>query len=272
MLEKLPEEFELDKKRKLLGWLSERLINFEQQMAELRGEIERFEARYAMEVARLYAEFDEIEAEIAEEELKLVPDDEEIKKRVEELRRRAEESAARAEAALEAENKTPTAESRKTYHQLARSIHPDLTLDEDEKKRRHLLMAELNKAFTSGDESALQRMAEEIRISPEAVQGDKPSDQLIKAIRQIYQIRRRFRELEEEKNKIYASETFTLYQQSLEAQTEGRDILREMAARTKTHIAKARRRLENLRQVTAAQEIHVKETYGMDIEEFRQKS
>ena len=122
MSELLPEESELAKKKRVVEGLADRLASREEAMADLRAELEQFEARYSMDVARLYADFDEIEAEIAEEELKLVPDDEEIKKRVEELRRRAEESAAKADSAHEAEEYVPTPEAKKAYHDLARAI------------------------------------------------------------------------------------------------------------------------------------------------------
>jgi len=94
MSEILPEEIELEKKLRVVDRLAERLADREEEMADLREELGRFEACYTMEVGRLYAEQDELEAQIAEEELKLVPDDEEIKKKVEELRRLAEESQA----------------------------------------------------------------------------------------------------------------------------------------------------------------------------------
>jgi len=42
-----------------------------------------------------------------------------------------------------------------------------------------------------------------------------------------------------------------------------------MAERAKTHIKKTERRLENLRNVNAAQEEHVKEAFGLDIGDFR---
>lgn len=50
---------------------------------------------------------------------------------------------------------------------------------------------------------------------------------------------------------------------------EGRNLLKQMAERTKTHIKKAERRLENLRTVNSAAEEYVKERYGMDISAFR---
>ena len=52
---------------------------------------------------------------------------------------------------------------------------------------------------------------------------------------------------------------------------EGRDLLKQMAASTRTHILKASRRLQHLRSVNAAQEQYVQEAYGMDIEDFRKK-
>ena len=135
-MSELPEHIELAKKKRVVERLADRLASEEEEMADLREVLERFEARYTMEVGRLYAEQDEIDAQIAEEELKLVPDDEEIKKRVEELRRVAEESSARAAEAEKhaAEKWEPSPEVRKAYHDLARIIHPDLALDANEKE------------------------------------------------------------------------------------------------------------------------------------------
>lgn len=271
MIDLAPEELELNKKRRILERLKDKLADREEAMADLRAELEQFEARYSMEVARLYAEFDEIEAEIAEEELKLVPDDEEIKKRVEELRRRAEESAARADAAHDTEEYTPTTQAKKAYHDLARAIHPDLALDADEKERRHTLMAELNQAYSSGDQQKLDKMIEDMRSSPDVVKGDSIGDDLVRAIRQIYQVKKRFLELDAEESTAQASELFELRRKAIEEMAEGRDMLKQMAGRTATHIKKAARRLENLRNVNAAQEEYVKEQYGMDISDFREE-
>lgn len=266
-----PEEIELNKKRKVLDRLKDRLADREEEMAELRADLERFEARYSMEVARLYAELDEIEAEIAEEELKLVPDDEEIKKKVEELRQRAAESAARAAEAEDAsaENWQPTAEAKKAYHNIARAIHPDLALDAGEKERRHVLMAELNRAYTSGDEQKLNKLVDDYRNSPELVKGDSLGDELVRSIRQISQVKVRLIDLKREKTEAEASEQYELRQKVGAENAEGRDMLAQMAARTRTHIVKAGRRLANLRSVNEAAEVYVKDKYGMDIEDFR---
>ncbi|HEV8591396.1 MAG TPA: hypothetical protein VGQ55_04770 [Pyrinomonadaceae bacterium] len=266
----VPEEIELAKKRRVLERLKDRLADREEEMADLRAELDQFEARYKMEVGRLYADLDEIEAQIAEEEVKLVPDDEEIKKKAEELRRRAEESAAEAEAGEGVFSKwNPTPEAKKAYHDLARVIHPDLALDQEEKEKRHSLMASLNDAYAAGDQKKLNKLVEDFRNSPDIVKGDSPGDELVRAIRQLYQIQKRLKELREEKLVAELSELYVLREKVEAELAEGRDMLKNMAERTKTHIKKSERRLENLRNVNAAQEEYVKERFGMDISAFR---
>lgn len=271
MQERVPEEVELAKKERVVERLADRLADAEEHITDLRAELERFEARYTMEVGRLYAEQDEIDALIAEEELKLVPDDEEIKKKVEELRRIAEESAARTRAAEEKENEKwePTAAAKKAYHELARSIHPDLVIDLDEKERRHSMMAELNSAYSSGDQEKLRRLTEEFRVSPDAVTGGTIGDRLVRAIRQIAQIKRRLIEIKAESQQAVESELYVLNLKASEESDAGRDLLKQMAERARSHIGKTRRRLENLQNVNRSAEDYVKEKFGMDIADFR---
>jgi hypothetical protein len=265
-----PEEIELNKKKRVLERLKEKLAFREEAMTELRAELEQFEANYTMQVGRLYAELDEIEAQIAEEEVKLVPDDEEIKKRAEELRRRAEESAANAEAAEGCSFKwQPTAEAKKAYHNLAKIIHPDLALDAKEKEKRHDLMAKLNEAYSAGDQNRLNKLVEDFRDSPDLIMGDSIGDELVRAIRQIFQVKNRLKELREEKLVAELSELFTLREKVQAEMLEGRNMIKQTAERTKTLIKKSERRLENLRSVNSAQEDYVKERFGMDISAFR---
>ena len=267
-----PEEIEIKKKRAVLERLKDRLADREEDMTDLRLELEQFEAQYTMQVGRLYADLDEIEAEIAEEEFKLVPDDEEIKKKAEELRRRAEESAARADEAAEraAEKWEPTQEAKKAYHNLARTIHPDLALDPAEKEKRHGLMAQLNDAYSSGDQTKLNKLVHDFRNSPDLVKGDTIGDELVRVIRQISQVKHRIEELKHELREAHGSELYTLREKMLAEMAEGRDMIKQMAARTVVQIRKSTRRLENLRNVNLAAEDYVKDKYGMDISDFRQ--
>ena len=266
-----PEEIELNKKRRVLERLKDRLATSEGEMADLRGLQDQFEARYTRGVARLYAEFDDIEAQIAEEEVKLVPDDEEIKKKAEEMRHRAAESAARSAEDADAVNFrfNPTHAAKKAYHNLARVIHPDLALDADEKEKRHVLMAELNAAYSAGDQKKLNKLTEDFRNSPDLVTGDSVGDELVRAIRQIFQIKARLTELSDERLAAELSELYILRKKVEAEMVEGRDVLKQMAARTRVHIKKSNRRLANLRNVNSAAEEYVKERFGMDIKDFR---
>lgn len=267
-----PEELELAKKKKALRRLRERLVVREEEMTELRAELEQFEAQYTMEVGRLYADLDEVEARIAEEEVKLNPEDEEIRQRAEEARKRAEESA---EAADEenwqacTHKWNPSPEAKKAYHNLAKIIHPDLAVDEEERTRRHDLMARLNDAYAEGDQNLLNKLVEEYRDSPELVRGDTLGDELIRVIRQIYQVKRRLRELREERLGTELSELYVLREKVRREQLEGRNLLRQMAERTRTQIRKAERRLNNLRNIVEAEEIDMNERYGLNVEAFR---
>jgi hypothetical protein len=272
MTPRTPEEIELNKKRAMIERLKDRLAAREEQMADLRAELDQFEAQYTMQVGRLYADLDDIEASIAEEEFKLVPDDEEIKKKAEELRRRAEESARRAENASEKGSTKwqPTQEAKRAYHDLARTIHPDLALDPHEKEKRHGLMAELNDAYSCGDQQKLNKLADDFRNSPDLITGDSVGDSLVRAIRQIYQINKRLKELWAERRDAEDSELFRLREKMLAEFAAGRDMIKQMGARTEVQIKKSERRLNNLRVVNKAAEEHVKDKYGMDISAFRQ--
>lgn len=272
MLALAPEEIELNKKRRVLERLKDSLADREEAMADLRAELEQFEAQYTMEVGRHYAELDEIEARIAEEEVKLNPEDDEIRKKAEEARRRAEESAAQADEE-NWENCSfrwqPTVEAKKAYHKLARLIHPDLALDPEERSRRHELMAKLNDAYSAGDQNLLNKLVEEYRDSPDLVKGDSIGDELVRVIRQVAQVKARLKELREERLTLELSELYVLSQKVQAEMLEGRNLLKQMAERTRTHIQKAERRFSNLRQANEAGEIDMSERYGLNISAFR---
>jgi hypothetical protein len=267
-----PEEIELRKKRAVLERLKDRLADREEAAADVRAELEQFEAQYTIEVGRLYAELDEIEAEIAEEEVKVHPEDEEIKKKADEARRRAEESAAKADV----DNWEgcsfrwqPTAEAKKAYHRLARMIHPDLALDKEERERRHALMAKLNEAYSTGDQGLLNKLVEEYRDSPDLVKGDSVGDDIVRVIRQIAQVKSRLEELRGELLAIELSELYTLRKKVTAEMRDGRNLLRQMAERTQTSISKAKRKLRNLQQINEAEDFDVNERFGLNVSGLR---
>ena len=110
---------------------------------------------------------------------------------------------------------------------------------------------------------------EDFRDSPDLVRGDSIGDELVRAIRQIYQIKNRLKELREERLKAELSELYVLHEKVRTEMLQGRNLFKQMAERTKAHIKKSERRLANLRNLNQAQEEYVNERYGMDISAFR---
>lgn len=264
-----PEEIELNKKQQVLRRLENRLAETEEFMLGFREELKIFDARYSQEVARLYAELDEIEAEIAAEEARLAPDDEEIQLKAEEARKRAEESAA----AADDENWQacshkfyPSSEMKKAYYKLAKLVHPDLAIDSEERERRHQLMAKLNDAYAAGDAKLMDALVEEHRDSPELVKGDSIGDQLVRVIRQIFQVKRRLQTLKTERLELELSENNQLRLKVEVEMSEGRSLLSQMAERTRTQIKRAQRKLNHLRQVS---EVDADERFGLNVSMFR---
>ncbi len=68
---------------------------------------------------------------------------------------------------------------------------------------------------------------------------------------------------------IELSELFILREKFNAEMLEGRNMIKQMAERTKTHIKKSQRRLATLQNLNLAQEEYVKDRFGMDISAFR---
>ncbi len=248
--ETTPEEIELEKKRKLFARLEERLVVREQESADMRAELKEFEVKYVMIVGRLYAELDEVEAEIALEEAKLCPNDEEAQRKAQEARTKAEESSAHAnEVSWQGCNRkyNPPPDVKKTYHKLAKLIHPDLATFIEERERRHTIMAELNRAYENGDEEKMQKLLEDWQHNADLVKGNSIGDDLIRVIRQIAQVKKRLKNLRTELEEFEKTELFQLREKVESEMREGRNLLDQMANRAESHIKKAKRRLEVLR-------------------------
>ena len=148
----------------------------------------------------------------------------------------------------------PTAEVKKAYYNLARIIHPDLALDKEEKEKRHDLMAKLNDAYAAGDQNRLNKLVEDFRDSPDLIMGDSIGDQFVRAIRQIYQIKNRLKEIRSEKLVVELSELFILHEK-FQAACWKAEICSNNGGNAPKPYQKSERRLENLRNVNTARKI-----------------
>ena len=71
------------------------------------------------------------------------------------------------------------------YREVAKRVHPDLTSDEADRRRRQTLMAEANRAFQQGDVQRLARILEDSQARHETVQESAAPADLAGAVRKI---------------------------------------------------------------------------------------
>ena len=239
-----PEEEELARKREELALLQAELAERELFLTNLRAELSAFEGQYLRQVGKLYAELDEWNAKIAER-LAEEESTEESRSAAAQARTQAEESSSAVHGeAAKVQEFIPSAELKAMYREVAKRVHPDLATDEADRQRREQFMAEANAAYQREDAEALRRILEEYESSPESVRGAGIAADLVRAIRQIKQVRKRLSQIELEIARLIDSETAKLRAKADAARAEGRDLLAEMAEDVRRRIDAARRRFE----------------------------
>jgi hypothetical protein len=255
-----PEEEELGRKKATLADLETRLADRELELASLRADLHHFEQRYLRTVGRRYALLDELKAQIAEARARQQPHSPDARDQARQARSQARDSA-RAAGDPNAETPPPDdvapppppnrSESlNRLYRQAARLLHPDLTLDGDEKARRHRLMAEVNDAYARGDEERIRSILRDWHASPESVPGDGPGAELVRVIRKLAQVDKRLKTIAAELDQLRQGELFKLKQQVEDARTDGRDLLQELGERLDGEIARAREELKRAGEKT----------------------
>lgn len=239
-----PEERELQVKFNELQVLQEELTLSELELVDLRATLSAFERAYMRIIGRRMAELDEIEALILAARAQATSDPD-LARRAQEARAQAEQSRANSPDADQPDDHTPPSdELRKLFRQMARLMHPDLAPDESSRAARTEMMARVNAAYAAGDLAGLQRLLEEWNSRPEAVAGSTVADRLVRAIRQIAQVKKRLEEIERETAALIASPLRQLSQDVAKAAASGHDLLDEMAQRLDAEIITARGRLQ----------------------------
>ncbi|MGH7800808.1 MAG: molecular chaperone DnaJ [Thermodesulfobacteriota bacterium] len=246
-----PEEKELHKKLSELASLEAELAQHELDLATLQAELRTFENRYLRVIGVRYTELDEIEAQIAEALARLNPKDNKAKEKAEKARYQAQESS-HATGNIQEQKEPlrfkPSENLKKLYRKVAKSIHPDLATDEEERARRQKLMAEANRAYEEGDEESLRAILREWESSPESVRGEGPGAELVRIIRKIAQVEERLRTIQIEITQLKESDLYKLKTKVEAAEKEGRELLADMAKQLDEQKADARKRLAEIKE------------------------
>jgi hypothetical protein len=247
------EEWEFKNKNAELYSLEMQLAQQELELATFRGEINSFRVRYLTAVGSRYWELDKLEAEIAEIEAHQRPHDQAARQRAQRTRAQAEESAktagSQAKIKEPASKFKPTESLKKLYRQIAKQIHPDLAVDDQERNRYQRLMAKANQAYQAGDEIGLQNIIRQLKKNPavEKNERDNISDKITRIIRQITQVKERLIAITKEIAEIRNSSLYKLKLKVEAAEAGGSDLLAEMAEFLDEQIAIAKSNLDLIR-------------------------
>ena len=214
-----PEQEELEKKKAELAALETELAEKELNLATFQAELNAFEREYMRIIGVRYTELDRIEAQI-EEYIALLESDRDFK---------------------------PSAELKKLYREVAKTIHPDLATEDEERQRRQNLMSEANIAYENGNLEKLRSILEDWKNSPESIKGEGISFELIRIIRQIAQSRDRLKAIQTQIAALEQTELFQLKTKIIEAKKTGQDLLVYMADELDKQIDSAIKKLEELK-------------------------
>ncbi len=228
------EEWEFKQKKADLIRLESKLAQAELELATFRCEIQNFRARYINAIGSRYSQLDRLEAEIAQIEAWQRPDDQSVRMKAEQARAQAEESERTSGNQREMDPKKisrfkPTESLKKLYRQIAKRIHPDLAVNEQERVCFQELMAKANQAYQDGDEIGLQSILRQWKKVSGLEKSDISIDKLTKVQRQIAQIKERLLAIEKEKAEIRNSSIYQLKHKVEKAESSGIDLLAEMA-------------------------------------------
>ncbi|MBK8316776.1 MAG: hypothetical protein IPL01_23290 [Acidobacteria bacterium] len=234
ILNEVNEEQQLSERREELAALEQELVRLEPEYSSLQGEMLAFEGRYLNVVGARYDELAEIEKQIAALQ-GLDMEDEEI----------VDGSLADDEVGC-GQNRFHTDKLKKLYREVVRRFHPDLVQCEQERRHRHHLMVEVNRAYETGAEDRLQELLEAGEASDESSISGSMSAEMILLLRRIAEAKQRLVEIKADLEEITDSEVYKLKLRVANAESLGVDLLAELVSQVDRQIRKARTRLEHL--------------------------
>lgn len=231
----------LDADSARLETLEAQLSARESELTTLKVELQQLQSRYLAEIGALYAQLSEIEADVAAAEIAagLRPPPDADADDSEEPQADADEAPTSACGNRSA----PSADLKRVFRDLAKTIHPDLAFDEATRYRRHSLMAEANRAYAERDEDRLRLILRKWERSPESVLGDDPESARLRVRRKIAEIEEHLLEIDAELADLRGSAIARLKNKIDETRRQGWDLFSEMVQQVKSDIARARARL-----------------------------
>ncbi len=242
---------ELKGKQQELESLQQELVDRELEWSTAKRELHLFEQQYQVRVGEKYRELDRLKASVLALASKVFPDDDRIKNQAQSAWESVNPAGDPGEGNKQSleepvEVPGPSEELKKLFHNAARHMHPDLTTDGQEQKRRHDFMARLNEAYRDSDEGRVRALMMEFEVHQPANEGESAGARLSQVLKKIGQVRHRLFQIESELNQLEQSDLYRLnifYKQQLQT---GADVLADMAREANEQIQAIRNRIRNL--------------------------
>lgn len=242
---KFPEEIELEQKQAELARLRSEHAASQHILDKVKQEIRLFEKVYDQVLGQRIAELEKLEKQLRDldgggknpSERKNAPSTEEWRSRL-----HAGDSPVEEEPAADMAKSSIKA----LYREVAKAIHPDLAMDNEERVRRHELMAFANRAYADDDRRALLEILREWEQGPEKIQGGDTGAELVRVIRLIARERQEILAVNTRIRELKDSDVCRFKLKVDDALANDIDLLAEMAATVDLDIVKARNRLADL--------------------------
>jgi hypothetical protein len=234
--------------RARLATLELELAAGEADLAATREDLHVLQSRYLSAVGAYYRQLVDIEAEAVDLEVRLGLREPVTEDDVED----DGGEARRAVPALDDEcghAAAPSGDLKKIFRNIARTLHPDLALDEPARWRRHSLMAEANRAYAERDEDRLRLILHAWERSPEAVVGDDPQADDERRQRRIAAIEDRLLAIDAEFRDLRSSAIWRLKGKIDDARVKGWDLFAEMVLEVTREVGRATSKLASLRRM-----------------------
>jgi hypothetical protein len=245
-----PEEQELHEKIKVLSKYESQLAQEELDLATLAAELQALNSRYTRIIGRKFAVLDRLKAEIAEFYVTQNPEDIHAQSEAQAAREKAEETerdAGKESKPRKIEAFKPTKELKHLFWKIAKLVHPDLAVDEKDRKRRTKVMAMVNEAYEEGDVERLESILTEWATSPDSIEGEDIGSRLVRTIRMIARVKRRIEQIEKDIQQLMQTDLYELKLKVEELESVGRDLISEMEAKIEKDIQKLKSHLRDLR-------------------------
>jgi hypothetical protein len=238
----------LEPSRARLASLQLQLAARETELTAASDELQQLQAKYLKAVGGFYRKLVDLEAAIVEAEIAAglrVP--------------APPEDAADTEGTADVEGPfegcsnrgAPSTDLKAMYRNLARTIHPDLALDDPARLRRHSLMAEANRAYAERDEDRLRLILHTFERSPDSVLDDDDADET-RLRRRIALIEDRLLAIEAEFAGLHGSAIWQLKRKIDAANAQGWDLFAEMVLEVKREVRRATARLAKTAEILSS--------------------